>query len=121
MQFFYDFLIDDKPILSPDAGVTISLADLDSDDSGRDESGFMHRVVLREGVKTWGLSYSFLTAEEYLYVTGLFKGKSMFTVTYRDVDGSKATCTAYCAKHSIVYQNARTGLYKNLKFNIIEC
>lgn len=121
MRFYYDFLIDGKPILSPDAGISISTSDLDADDSGRDESGIMHRVVLREGVKTWGLTYSFLTAEEYIYMSSLFKGRATFAVTYRDVDGSKVTCSAYCSKQSIVYQNARTGLYKNYKLNIIQC
>jgi len=41
----FDFLIDGRPILLPDGGVEINLEDLDSAESGRDESGVMHRIV----------------------------------------------------------------------------
>lgn len=117
----YEFLIDGQPVLAPDAGVQISESDLDSEDSGRDESGYMHRIVAREKVKTWGLQYSFLTEEEYRYQMSLFAGKPTFTVTYRDLDDNEASTTAYCSTASITLQNRRTKQYKNLKFNIIEC
>lgn len=48
--FDYDFQIDGKPILMPDEDADISKADLDSEDSGRDESGVMHRQVVREAI-----------------------------------------------------------------------
>ena len=79
-EFYNDFLIDDKPILAPDAGVELKLTDLDSQDSGRDESGVMHRIVLRKGVRTWDFSYSALTAEEYQYMLSLFENKVQFRV-----------------------------------------
>lgn len=120
-KFFYDFQIDDKPILAPDEDITISCSDLDAEDSGRDESGFMHRVILRSRVKTFGLSYSSLTREEYLYMRSLIASGADFQVKYRDLSGQEKTVTAYCSNHSITFHNMRTGLYKNLKFNIIEC
>lgn len=119
--FDYDFQIDGKPILMPDEDVDISKADLDSEDSGRDESGVMHRQVVREKVLTMNLAYGVLTREEYLYMESLFAGKPEFTVEYLDRDGLPARTTAYCSKLSVVLHNARTGLYKNLKFSIIEC
>jgi len=121
-NFYFDFQIDGKPILVPDEGVEISLADLDAEDSGRDESGFMHRVVLRKGVKTFGLTYKSLSREEYLYMCSLIMSDSgSFQVKYLDLSGQMVSATAYCSKHSISLYNARTGLYKSLKFNIIEC
>ena len=41
------FLINGKPMLAPDADVGVSYTDLDANDSGRDESGYMHRIVMR--------------------------------------------------------------------------
>lgn len=120
-KFYYEFLIDGQPILTPDQDVTLEGNDLDSDESGRDESGVMHRIVLREGVKKWNLPYAVLTWEEYRYMQSLFKGKHEFDVTYRDEDGQIAHCTAYRSNYSITIHNAKTGDCRNYKLNIIEC
>ncbi len=120
-NYDYDYQIDKNPMLVPDAGVEISFSDLDGEDSGRDEAGFMHRTVLRERVRTWSFSYAVLTAEEYRYLDALFRGKPTFTFAFRGLDGHPTECQAYCSKGSITLYNQRTGLYKNMKFNIIEC
>lgn len=116
-----DFLIDGRPLLLPDEGVQINLEDLDSSESGRDESGVMHRVVLREKVRKYSLPYGRLTQEEYMYLLSLFAGKPTFVVEKREPDGQTVTFTAYCSKVGISLYNKRTGLYKNLTLNIIEC
>ena len=41
------FLLDGKPIVAPDEDVEMSFEDLDAAQSGRDESGFMHRIRAR--------------------------------------------------------------------------
>ena len=116
-----EYLVEGLALPVPDAGVELSFADLDSEEAGRDESGFMHRSVLRQGVRTWGFSYGALTEQEYRYIMGLFAGKGVFTFRFRDQTGALTETAAYCAKCSLVLHNRRTGLYKNLKFNIIEC
>lgn len=116
-----NFLIDGQPILVPDEDVTVSYEDLDSSESGRDESGFMHRIVLREGLRKIPLSYGFLKAEEYLYMEDLFRGKTAFEVELVDSNGDSSVFMAYRSKHSITIRNTRTGLYTNYNFNIIEC
>lgn len=120
-DFYYDFQIDRKPILTPDEDIQMEFSDLDSSESGRDESGVMHRIVLRRNVKTWSVSYSFFSKEEYRYMESLFAGKDAFTVEYVDAHGSPAKCVAYRSKHGLTIHNARLGIYKNYKFNIIEC
>lgn len=119
--FYYDLQIDGKPILVPDEDVQMELSDLDSSESGRDESGVMHRIVLRRNMKTWALSYSALSQEEYRYMESLFASKDEFTVRYVDKDRREARCVAYRSKHSLTIHNVRLGVYKNYKFNIIEC
>ena len=120
-KYDFDFLIDGRPILIPDADVEISMEDVESDESGRDECGVLHRILLREKVKSWSLSYSSLTREEYLYLQSLFAGKVTFRVDIRDASGQAAQHTAYCANLGITVHNKRTGLYKNFKLNIVEC
>ena len=120
-NLFYDFQIDGKPILMPDEDLTMERTDLDAEDSGRDEGGFMHRIVVRFGMRTWSISYAYLTREEYCYMESLFQGKAEFRVDYRDDDGQPAHCIAYRSKHSITIKNSITGIYKNYQFNIIEC
>ena len=121
MTLYEDFKIDGLPMLVPDEDVSITKTDLDSSDSGRDESGIMHRQVVRHRVKTWGFNYAALTKEEFQYMESLFAGKTDFAFTYRDLDGYLVETRAYCSNNSITYHNAKLGLYKNYKFNIIEC
>ena len=120
-NYYYDFQIDGRPILVPDADVTWEYNDLDSDESGRDESGVMHRIVLRHGVRKCVLPYETLTREEYLYMRSLLEGKSEFEVRYRDHSGQESVFTAYHSNHIITVHNAKTGIYKNYNPSIIEC
>lgn len=115
------FKINGKPVILPDADVELSCADLDSGDSGRDESGVMHRQVVRFRVKTWSFNYTFLTEEEYRYMESLFDGLGEFEFTFPLPGGTVGTCTAYCSSTGIVVHNLRTGDYRNYKFKIIEC
>ena len=120
-KFLFDLLIDGQPVLVPDGDITISFEDLDSEESGRDEAGFMHRVVLRSGVKKIPLSYASLDTEEYRYMESLFGGKREFRVDCRGLDGSPLSFMAYRSKHSISIHNIKTGIHKNYNFDIIEC
>ena len=120
-EYCYEYLIDGDPLLAPDMNVNITENDLDSPASGRDEAGYMHRIIIRSGVKTWEFVYAVLDAEDYAYIQSLFKGKANFKFSYRASDGSVETTTAYSSKRSITLRDYATGEYKNLKFNIIEC
>ena len=120
-SLFYDLQINRKPILTPDCDVAVEFSDLDDADSGRDESGVMHRIVLRRKVRSFSLSYAVLSLEEYAYMESIFNGKDEFLVEYRGMDGRTDSFTGYRSKHSIVVHNIRTGECKNYKFNIIEC
>ena len=117
------FSIDGQPILVPDENVEISMEDIDAADSGRDESGVMHRFVVRQGVGKWTFSYACLTAEEYAYMESLFAGTAAFAFTYADcaTGGQQKTVIAYRSKHGILWQSAATGQFRNYQFSIISC
>lgn len=118
------FAVDGVPMLTPDIDQDVSETDIDDDDSGRDESKVMHRFVIREKVKTWSFNYALLDGEDLDYIKSLFSGRHEFTFTYdRNIDGDPVTVRAYCSKRSYKKHGhyKQNGLYKDMKFNIIEC
>ena len=117
------YQIDGKPMLAPDHDPEFSFSDLDSSDSGRDESGYMHRVRVREGVGTWGFEYAHLTDAELAYMQSLFAGKATVAFTHPVFGDSSATetCTAYRSQCSATWKSKVTGEWRNYKFNIIQC
>lgn len=121
MRFYEEFKIGDAPILAPDGSVEMTLTDLDANSAGRDEAGVMHRIRVRERVKTWNFQYSALTRQEFQYMEQLLSREAEFTFTYPDADGTAKTCRAYCSNTGLTYENARLGLYRNYKFTVIEC
>lgn len=110
------YQIDGTPLLVPDAPVERTFSDLDDQSAGRDESGYMHRSVLRHRVRTWGLSYSVLTAQELAYLETLLDGKATFRFSCEE-----GVCTAYCAKQEVRLYDRTRGVYKQLRLDIIEC
>lgn len=117
------FLIDGKPLLVPDADVEWSYEDLDSAESGRDESGYMHRIVARYKVMSVSFSFSNITKEEMEYVESLFGNSPDFNFTRpsRTDPDKMVTTRCYRSNYGISWRNAKTGLWSNYKFNIIEC
>ena len=117
------FLVDGQPLYAPDGDMEHSFEDLDAADTGRDESGVMHRIVVRHKVGSWSFTYSFVSDAELRYLLGLFAGKSTFAFTHPDAlnPAAAVTTTAYMSKYGIAWHDARRGCWRNLKFNIIEC
>ena len=117
------FLINGQPMLAPDADISFSYEDLDSSDSGRDESGVMHRIVVRYKVGSWSFEFSHLTEADMQYMESLFGETPDFLFTHpsRTNSGEQVTTKCYRSKYGIAWHNAKTGMWRNYKFNIIEC
>ena len=117
------YQINGKPLPVPDADVQMSFEDLDAADSGRDESGVMHRIPVRYKVGSWQFSYASLTQEEFSYLRGVLPQAGSFTFTYPDPDDctQRKSCSAYLSGYSVVWHSARTKLFHNLKFSVIQC
>ena len=116
------FMINGKPILAPDEEVGFNYEDLDSSDSGRDQSGIMHRIVVRYKVPSWSFSYSNLTEEEKQYMESLFPDEPTFQFSHPSrKNGEYETTECYRSKYGISWKNARTGLWSGYSFNIIAC
>ena len=117
------FKINGQAMLVPDTEVGMTYEDLDSSDSGRDESGVMHRVVVRYKVPSWSFSYSNLTEAEKRYMESIFPDAPSFVFTHpsRTDAGKSEETTCYRSKYGITWKNAATGLWSGYSFNIIAC
>ena len=117
------FLVDGKPMLAPDEKVGVSYEDLDDGTSGRDESGFMHRQVLRYKVPVWSFSYAHLTEEERQYMESLFPKAPTFTFTFPSEENAAVPqqMTCYRSKYGISWKSAKNGLWMGYSFQIIGC
>lgn len=119
------FSVHGSELLAPDAGVGFDYNDLDSADSGRDEAGFMHRCVLRYKVCTWSFEYEKLTEQEKEYMERLFQPEPDGTIEFTHPDPLDSsilvTTKCYRSRYGISWHNAKTGEWRNYKFNIIEC
>lgn len=116
------FKINGTPILSPDSGITQSYKDVQSRDSGQDESGVTHRIVLRHKVGEWTFVYNNITEEEKNYMESLFPDDDDFEFECPDRRDSytRAKCRACRSSYGISWSNATDGLWKNYKFTITE-
>lgn len=117
------FKVNGNPMFAPDADMDFSFEDIDSADTGRDETGTMHRIVVKYKVGTWSFNYSGVTEEEYNYMESLFPDEGTFEFTHpsRHNSDELETTTCYRSKYSISWRHARKGQWRNYKFNIIEC
>lgn len=117
------FRVDGMPLFAPDADVGVSYSDLESDTSGKDETGVMHRIVVRYKMGVWSFEYGAVTEEEKRYMERLFGDAPDFEFTHPDrlCADKEATCRAYRTGYSIAWHCARTGQWRNYKFDIVEC
>ena len=113
--------IDGSQMLTPDIDVEITYEDITAADSGVDQSGIYHRVVVRYDKRSWKFKYAVLTKEEFVYLRSLMKGKTSFNFTFLNELDKEETVQAYAKPVTIAYQSKRSGLYKNLTLEIIEC
>ena len=116
------FLIDGQPMLAPDENLQMTAEDVSSVDSARDESGFFHRFVVRQGVGKWKFTYAHLTGEEYAYMEGLFQGKQTFQLTYPDpATGETKVISAYRGSHTVLWQSAANDRFRDYTFTLVAC
>lgn len=117
------FKVNGKPLLLPDEEVAVSYEDLDDSDSGRDESGTMHRIVLRYKMGTWSWEFAWITEEEKQYMESCFPDEPEFEFTHPGREDASVPVTEYYyrSKYSISWKNAKTGMWRNYKFNLIQC
>ena len=118
----YLFTVNGKPMLAPDAEVSVSYTDIDGADAGRDQNGYLHRSVVRYKVASWEFCYSNLTDEEKCYIESLFPDAPTFQFGHPDRQNApeQAVTQCYRSQYGISWRSARTGLWNGLKFQIIE-
>lgn len=117
------YQIDGRPMLPPDENMELSFEDIDAAEAGRDESGVMHRLPVRQKVGKWSFCYSHLSQEEFAYLVSILPSEGQFQFTHPKLTDCTQTecCAAYLSGYSVVWHGLGDRRYKDLKFNIIEC
>ena len=94
--------------------VTVKQADLDAPETGRDESGYLHRVVLRHGLRTWEFSYRDLTAAQLAALQALLpQGQCCLT-------WAEGTADCYLAAFTVTGRQTLTGTAVNATLTLKE-
>jgi hypothetical protein len=116
------FKINSNPMFAPDENVLITWSDIDSAESGRDEAGNQHRIVIRYDVASITFTYSNISEAELAYMRSIFPKEPDFLFEYPDPADTDKTRSvrAYRQKHSVYWKNAATGQFRNYKFTITE-
>ena len=117
------FPINGKPMFAPDNEMSFSFEDIDASDSGRTEDGVMHRSPVRYKVGKWSFKYSRISEEQKNYMESLFPDSPTFQFTHpsRKDSDTLETTECYRSKYELSWYSAKDGLWRNYKFNIIEC
>lgn len=116
------FKINGKPMFAPDENVQINWSDIDSAESGRDEAGNQHRIVIRYDVASLTFMYQHISEAELAYMRSIFPKEPDFLFEYPDpADSTKIRkVRAYRQRQSIFWKNAATGEFRSYKFTITE-
>lgn len=116
------FTINGQPMPMPDGNMVLYIENVEAPDSGRDESGVLHRFPLRQSVKSWDFSYAQLDREDFAYLEKLFDGKDTFRFGYlSETDGTRQEVVAYRSKRSVLWHSAADGRFRDCKFRITTC
>lgn len=115
------WMVNSDPIYVPDVDVSVSHNHIASEDSGRDESGYMHIIWLRSDMLKVGIKYAVMTGDELEHMRDLMQGKE-FDFTFPDENGKK-TFHGYTGEVSGTLYTRFNGIdiYKDISINIIEC
>lgn len=112
--------VDGVELPTPNADVGCSESDLDAEGSGRDELGYMHRIVIRHRVKKWSFKYKTINEEKYEKIKDIFDRKADFLLEFF-VDGKQISETrAYSSGIRYSIHNIVKKTYKGVSFDLIE-
>lgn len=118
--------IDGKQLPEPTKAADVQFSDIESSDSGSDEMGVYHREVLRYGVLTASLEYSYLDNADCSYLLGLLQNKTTFQFTCPVASDSTdvtqtITRTCYCSNYGAALQRLKAGVWRDMTLEIKEC
>lgn len=114
------WMVNSSPIYIPEVDVSVLHSHLAAEDSGRDESGYMHIQWLREDILKVGIKYSMMTGDELSYMRQLMQGKE-FYFTFPNENGT-TTFMGYTGEINATLYTRFNGvdIYRDVTINITE-
>ena len=118
--------INGQSLPTPTESPSIAFTNITSSDSGRDEGGYYHREVLRSGMLSCSLKYSYLSNSDAAYLLQLLSAPTFsFTCPLPGTgqDPQTVTRTCYCKNMpALSYMRTLMGQssWKDVSFDIQE-
>ena len=109
----------DGTVVPPPSSYQWELEDISASNAGRTEDGYMHKRKIRQAVRL-SLSWNNLTTAEAVTVLNAFNPEYL-QISYLDpMKGDFVQSEFYVGNRSAPLQNAVTGRWTNISFNVIE-
>lgn len=118
--------INGQTLPTPTASPSIAFTNITSSDSGRDEGGYYHQEIIRSGVLSCSLKYSYLSNADAAYLIQLLSAPTFdFTCPLPDTGQNPQTVTrtCYCKNlPALSYMRSLMGqsTWKDVSFDIQE-
>ncbi len=110
------YYIDGEKLPELGGSVTLQMTDLESGETGRDEAGFFHRAVLRQGLRSWEFSYRELTPRAYTALMAQLPRKDSFLLK-----GDSDAVRCWLASLEASRAESLKGPVYRLCFTVKEC
>ena len=109
----------DGTVVPPPSSYQWELEDISASNAGRTEDGYMHKRKIRQAVRL-SLAWNNLTTAEAVTVLNAFNPEYL-QISYLDpMKGNFVQSEFYVGNRSAPLQNAVTGRWTNISFNVIE-
>lgn len=98
---------------------SLDIQDIDSEDTGRGETGYMTRERVREGIYKLSLSFTNISSED---VTSLKEALSPETIQVTLFDGSDVTIPMYAGNRTLKLKSIddEMNCFWDMKFNLTQ-
>ena len=96
--------------------VVCRVADLESGDTGRDEAGYLHRWVLRKGLRRWEITYRDLSESDGAALLNQLPKVEEFLL-----EGPEGSCMCYVKEVTHRRRQTLTGYSWEITITLEEC
>lgn len=100
-------------------GYSLDIQDIDSEDTGRGETGYLTRERVREGIYKLSLEFTNLSSDDVLAIKQAISPETIATELF---DGEVVTAQMYVGNRSLTLKSVddQSNCFWDMKFNLTE-
>lgn len=98
---------------------SLDIQDIDSEDTGRGETGYMTRERVREGIYKLSLAFTNITSDDVLHIKEAISPEKISVTLF---DGSEVTVQMYAGNRSLKLKSVddESNCFWDMSFNLTE-